>query len=707
VSRASPPPPFPVPRPDSAPPCSFKPIAVKIVTKKGSGRTLGYGFVGFGTRDDMREACHQLNGIHVQEADGRQTKRIKVTVAKPRTEVRYNTNVYMSGLPANATEGWLDELCAPFGEILELKILTGAAEKGHYPTLSGFVRFARRAESDLAISKLHGGIVPGPKPRAGETGIPRVTTWVLAARYATDSRTRQKEAAGTWVTQSEVDTGRDSDRPDEKSTGGYNYGPGYSASSSSVGPRPSYDRQADVRGGVREESSNESVATRPLEEGGSADAKAAGNEGVEGRERRRVSPENSWGPTSGTEQSLLPAPAGAVASFPPVFASRPAPPRAGPAPHVQAALDDTRPRVLGYAARTAPDTASPVSYGAAEEGGSGDARTYRGQEGQGEEGGKGGPPPGYRASEGYGRGGHNYLRGGPQQRRGGGRYDGPHQGGYDGPGYDPRMGPSDWQAWYGGGPPGGYGGGYGGPGYGDPRGRGGGGYDSRGPRGYHEGYGPPQGHYGQWQHGGYGDPPHHDYYGRGGGPPPGYDRQGGYGPLPLPPAYDNGTPSQHSAPPTSLNTVSAPSAFGLGLSSGSGGGWSSSYNHQYVPSPLAYTPPVPGLLSRGSSSETAAYADSQAGGNGRAAAAAYTSKSWEARGEEGGAATFDLTQGMGMLNMSGMSGEASASFAGYGGSGVVRAGELPSAAGPTPARYGTRVDSGQSTEGDEGRDGEF
>lgn len=167
----------------------FNPTSVKLVMDRHTGKTQGYGFVQFRSPEDTSRAIASLNGLPVSG------KRLKVTLAKPREEAKLNTNIYVSGLPPDpyCTDVYLHGLCSTHGTVLELKLLREAAIRGSHQTLSAFVRFRRRQESDNAIGKLNGAVVQPP-------GTDR--TWTLSARYATDARTRSKETAGVWVSDS-------------------------------------------------------------------------------------------------------------------------------------------------------------------------------------------------------------------------------------------------------------------------------------------------------------------------------------------------------------------------------------------------------------------------------------------------------------------------------------------------------------------------
>lgn len=67
----------------------YAPVSVKLCRDRATGRSLGYGFIQFGL--DSADAAHAA----IAEVNGRpaEHKRLKVTLAKPREEVKLNTNV--------------------------------------------------------------------------------------------------------------------------------------------------------------------------------------------------------------------------------------------------------------------------------------------------------------------------------------------------------------------------------------------------------------------------------------------------------------------------------------------------------------------------------------------------------------------------------------------------------------------------------------
>ena len=58
-------------------------------------------------------------------------------------------------MPLFFTQDDLTTLARPYGHIVESKLLKTVAIRGNYTTLSGFVRFYHRHESDAAIQGLN------------------------------------------------------------------------------------------------------------------------------------------------------------------------------------------------------------------------------------------------------------------------------------------------------------------------------------------------------------------------------------------------------------------------------------------------------------------------------------------------------------------------------------------------------------------------
>ncbi|XP_064626100.1 ELAV-like protein 4 isoform X4 [Lineus longissimus] len=144
----------------------------KLIRDKGTGQSLGYGFVNYKLADDAEKAIHTLNGLRLQN------KTIKVSYARPSSESIKNANLYISGIPKNMNQNDLEHLFASCGKIITARILYDNCTVGDKPpspssggnTASmskgvGFIRFDTRAEAEKAIEKLNGVIPEGASER--------------------------------------------------------------------------------------------------------------------------------------------------------------------------------------------------------------------------------------------------------------------------------------------------------------------------------------------------------------------------------------------------------------------------------------------------------------------------------------------------------------------------------------------------------------
>jgi RNA recognition motif-containing protein len=87
---------------------SYGPIqSLKIVRDKGTGISMGFGFVNFETNEAANGAADALNGL---ELNG---KRIKVSVARPAWKANIHSNLYIANLPTGFTENEVLGLVGP------------------------------------------------------------------------------------------------------------------------------------------------------------------------------------------------------------------------------------------------------------------------------------------------------------------------------------------------------------------------------------------------------------------------------------------------------------------------------------------------------------------------------------------------------------------------------------------------------------------
>lgn len=124
----------------------------KLMVEKGTGKSLGYGFVDYIYPASALTAINVLNGIRMQ------SKVLKVSFARPSSNAITKANLYVKGLSPTCDENMLGSLFQPFGRIINVRILRNHNREG-VPGPSkgvGFVRFDKRADAELAIQHLNG-----------------------------------------------------------------------------------------------------------------------------------------------------------------------------------------------------------------------------------------------------------------------------------------------------------------------------------------------------------------------------------------------------------------------------------------------------------------------------------------------------------------------------------------------------------------------
>ncbi|KAF6093506.1 ELAV like RNA binding protein 1 [Phyllostomus discolor] len=117
------------------------------------GHSLGYGFVNYVTAKDAERAVNTLNGLRLQ------SKTIKVSYARPSSEVIKDANLYISGLPRNMTQKDVEDMFSRFGRIINSRVLvdqTTGLSRG-----VAFIRFDKRSEAEEAITSFNGHKPPG------------------------------------------------------------------------------------------------------------------------------------------------------------------------------------------------------------------------------------------------------------------------------------------------------------------------------------------------------------------------------------------------------------------------------------------------------------------------------------------------------------------------------------------------------------------
>lgn len=125
----------------------------RVMKDYKTGYSYGFGFVNYAKADDATTAINTLNGLQVQN------KRLKVSFARPSGEEIKETNLYVTNLPRNVTEGQIEDIFNKFGQIVQKNILKDKLTG--LPRGVAFVRYDKREEAQEAINHLHGTIPEG------------------------------------------------------------------------------------------------------------------------------------------------------------------------------------------------------------------------------------------------------------------------------------------------------------------------------------------------------------------------------------------------------------------------------------------------------------------------------------------------------------------------------------------------------------------
>ncbi|XP_075901375.1 ELAV-like protein 1 isoform X2 [Nelusetta ayraudi] len=130
--------------------------SAKLIRDKVAGHSLGYGFVNFVNPNDAERAISTLNGLRLQ------SKTIKVSFARPSSDMIKDANLYISGLPRTVSQQDLEDMFSRFGHIINSRVLVDQAsgESGLSRGVA-FIRYDKRSEAEDAIKHLNGHAPPG------------------------------------------------------------------------------------------------------------------------------------------------------------------------------------------------------------------------------------------------------------------------------------------------------------------------------------------------------------------------------------------------------------------------------------------------------------------------------------------------------------------------------------------------------------------
>eukprot|EP01035_Chromulina_nebulosa_P017318 gene17318-22859_t len=125
------------------------PIAYyKIVRDKLTKRSLGYGFIRYYNTDHANDAINLKNGYQVG------SKKLKVTFARPPSQVDKNCKLYVTNIPPIATNEMIYELFSKYGNIIEHRIVRKTNCKSSNNGVA-FIQYSQRSEA-LEGLKLNG-----------------------------------------------------------------------------------------------------------------------------------------------------------------------------------------------------------------------------------------------------------------------------------------------------------------------------------------------------------------------------------------------------------------------------------------------------------------------------------------------------------------------------------------------------------------------
>lgn len=122
--------------------------SARIIRKKSTGYSYGFGFVDYINPVDALKAIDALNGSEVNH------KKIKVSFARPSSDEIKNANLYVSNLPPDYDESNVQELFATYGEIIQCRLLSNRAG-------TAFVLFNLHDEAQNALDSLNNTLIPG------------------------------------------------------------------------------------------------------------------------------------------------------------------------------------------------------------------------------------------------------------------------------------------------------------------------------------------------------------------------------------------------------------------------------------------------------------------------------------------------------------------------------------------------------------------
>ncbi|XP_030663688.1 ELAV-like protein 1 isoform X2 [Nomascus leucogenys] len=123
--------------------------SAKLIRDKVAGHSLGYGFVNYVTAKDAERAINTLNGLRLQ------SKTIKVSYARPSSEVIKDANLYISGLPRTMTQKDVEDMFSRFGRIINSRVLVDQTTGSSEPITVKFAANPNQNKNVALLSQLY------------------------------------------------------------------------------------------------------------------------------------------------------------------------------------------------------------------------------------------------------------------------------------------------------------------------------------------------------------------------------------------------------------------------------------------------------------------------------------------------------------------------------------------------------------------------
>ncbi|XP_044336642.1 polyadenylate-binding protein 3-like [Triticum aestivum] len=136
--------------------CKVGPVASLRICRDVTGRSLGYAYVIFYSREDAK---HALDSLNFTPANGKHI-RVMFSNRDPTLRLSGKANIFIKNLVPNIDGKSLSDMFGQYGTILSCKVAThfNGQSKGY-----GFVQFADETSANDAIDSLNGKLVNGKR----------------------------------------------------------------------------------------------------------------------------------------------------------------------------------------------------------------------------------------------------------------------------------------------------------------------------------------------------------------------------------------------------------------------------------------------------------------------------------------------------------------------------------------------------------------